>query len=194
MENKPKVNGAKKLTDNKFLNMYELEAHQRNGTVFPYQVASRAKNIDDLLAVSGSYKADAVAIYSTYKDKLVLIRQYRYPVGDYIYELPAGLIDDNESIIEAARREMKEETGLDFYPAIYHKINPWLSSPGMTDETCAIIFGVCEGIPTNQNQEDSEDIEVILADVDKAFDILTNEKVDVRAAMGIVLYLKGMRE
>lgn len=189
--NKPQVNGAKKITDNKFLNMYELEAQQRNGTVFPYQVASRAKSVDDLIAVSGKIKADAVAICSTYEDKLVLIKQYRYPVGNYIYELPAGLIDNNETIIEAAKREMFEETGLEFVPNKENEwnIKPWLSSPGMTDETCAVVFGECFGDPTNQNQEESEDIQVILADKEEALRILNNEIVDMRTAMTIIIYI-----
>lgn len=190
MTNKPQVNGAKKITDNKFLNMYELEAQQRNGTVFPYQVASRAKSVDDLIAVSGKIKANAVVISSTYNDKLVLIKQYRYPVGDYIYELPAGLIDNNESIINAAKREMFEETGLKFIPKENKwNINPWLSSPGMTDETCAVVFGECFGNPTNQNQEESEDIQVVLADKEEALRILNNEIVDVRTAMEIIIFL-----
>lgn len=189
MTNKPQVNGAKKITDNKFLNMYELEAQQRNGTVFPYQVASRANNVSDLIAVSGKINADAVAIFGVYNDKLVLIKQYRYPVGNYIYELPAGLIDENESIIEAAKREMFEETGLEFINEnIKWDINPWLSSPGMTDETCAIVFGECIGDPTNQNQEESEDIQVVLVEKEEAFRILNNEIVDVRTAMAIIIF------
>lgn len=43
-----------------------------------------------------------------------MIRQYRYPLDDYLYELPAGLIDEGEGPSEAAIREMKEETGMDF--------------------------------------------------------------------------------
>ena len=191
MTNKPQVNGAKKITNNKYLNMYELEAQQRNGTVFPYQVASRAKNVDDLIAVSEKINADAVVIASTCNDKLVLIKQYRYPVGDYIYELPAGLIDDNESIIEAAEREMFEETGLEFIPKENQwNTNPWLSSPGMTDETCVVVFGECFGDTTNQNQEESEDIQVVLADKEEAFRILNNEIVDVRTAMAIIMFLR----
>ena len=40
---------------------------------------------------------------------LIMVRQFRYPLNDYIYELPAGLIDPGESIKETAIREMKEE-------------------------------------------------------------------------------------
>lgn len=188
MYNKPQVNGACKTTNNKFLNMYDLDVQKRDGTKFSYQVASRAKNTCDLTAVSNNIKSDAVAIFGTYDDKIVLIKQYRYPVGEYIYELPAGLIDDGEDIISAAKREMFEETGLDFVPTeAQWNINPWFSSPGMTDETCGIVFGKCYGVPTNKNQEDTEDIQVVIADKEEAIRILNNEIVDIRTALAIII-------
>ena len=47
---------------------------------------------------------------------MVLIRQYRYALGGYIYEFPAGLVEAGEDFHQAAIREMKEETGLDLEP------------------------------------------------------------------------------
>ena len=179
-----RIEGATKTTDNRFLNMYELQAVQRDGTKFPYQVASRAKTVEDLRAISGKHTADAVAIFALYEDKIVLIRQFRYPVGDYIYELPAGLIDGDETIYEAAKREMFEETGLALTPQnTPHSDRPYFSSPGMTDETCSIVFGTCSGEPTNLNQEASEDIQVILVDRDECIRILAEEKLDMRTAL-----------
>ena len=187
--NKPKINGARKLTDSKFLNMYELDVQHRNGAEAKYFVASRAKTINDLAATSGEVKPAAVFMMSTYNQKLVLIRQYRYPIGGYIYELPAGLIDEGESPVEAAKREMKEETGLDFIPcATSWNAKPWLSSPGMTDEACTMIYGKCYGEPTNANQESSEDIQVVLVDAQQALRILNEETVDVRAAFAMISY------
>ena len=189
MNNKPAVNGVKKTTDNKFLNMYELIAQRRDGTEFPYQVASRAKDVTELVVWNGKVKADAVAILSLYGDKLVLIKQYRYSIGDYIYELPAGLIDEDEDILTAAKREIFEETGLEFVHdnKSQWNIKPWLSSPGMTDEACAIVYGECFGTPTNANQEDSEDIQVVLTDKEEAIRILNEEIVDVRTAFAIIM-------
>lgn len=185
--NTPKINGATKLTDNKFLNMYDLDVQHRNGASARYYVASRAKSTDDLAATTGEIKPAAVFMMSTYNQKLVLIRQYRYPVGGYIYELPAGLIDEGESPVEAAKREMKEETGLDFFPLnTAWTQKPWLSSPGMTDEACTMICGKCYGEPTNSNQESSEDIQVVLVDAQQALRILNEETVDVRAAFALI--------
>ena len=80
-----RIKGVKRLTDNRFLNLYELDARQRDGKAITYYVASRAKSIDKLKAVEGHRRADGVIMYGVYgenKDKIVRIRQYRYPLGD----------------------------------------------------------------------------------------------------------------
>ena len=185
--NKPKINGATKLTNSRFLNLCELDIQHRNGAASKYHVASRAKSVDDLCAMSSNTKPDAVAILAMLDNKIVLIKQYRYPVGDYIYELPAGIIDEDEDTITAAKREMFEETGLKFVPYPLQFLNrPLFSSPGMTDETCAVVVGQCYGTPTNNNQEDSEDIEVVLVDRKEALRILNEEKVDMRTAWALI--------
>ena len=112
-----RIKGVKRLTDNRFLNLYELDARQRNGEAIRYYVSSRARSTEDLKAVSGQRRADGVIMYGVYgenRDRLVLIRQYRYPLGDYIYEFPAGLVEPGEDVREAGIREMFEETGLRF--------------------------------------------------------------------------------
>ena len=79
-----RIKGVKRLTENRFLNLYELDARQRDGKAITYYVASRAKSIDRLKAVEGHRRADGVIMYGVYgenKDKIVLIRQYRYPLG-----------------------------------------------------------------------------------------------------------------
>ena len=114
-----RVNGIKKLTDNRFLNLYELDAQFRDGSHAPYYVASRRKSCDELKAVTHDNHPDGVILYGVYgekKDRLVLIRQFRYPVNGYVYEFPAGLVEPGEDMLEAGIREMFEETGLTFTP------------------------------------------------------------------------------
>ena len=113
-----KVNDIIKTTKNRFLNMYELDMVDENGKHGKYFVASRAEKIEDLKIVTRKNKADGVIIYSVYRDetgveKLVLIRQYRCPIDDYIYEFPAGLVDAGEDFKVAGKRELKEELDLD---------------------------------------------------------------------------------
>ena len=114
-----KVGEIKKLSNTPYLNFYEFEAVHRDGTAAPYFVASRAKKVEQLKAVSRQNKPDGVIVFGVYgenRDKVVLIRQYRYPVGRYVYEFPAGLVDEGEDLLTAGIREMYEETGLSFTP------------------------------------------------------------------------------
>ena len=59
---------------------------------------------------------------------------------------------------------------------------PFFTSVGMTDESCAMCFGYCDGEPTNAYQESSEDIQVVLADRDECRRILKEENVAVMCA------------
>ena len=102
-----KIGKIEKQTHNLFLNFYEMEAHFRDGHVAPYYVASRAKEISQLKAVTRQNKPDGVILYGVYgeqKDKVVLIRQYRYPLGDYVYEFPAGLVEHGEDLLSSGIR------------------------------------------------------------------------------------------
>ena len=114
-----KIQKINKQTENRFLNLYDLEAKDRMGSDIHYYVSSRAKTPNDLKINTRNEKPDGVIIYSLYgekKDRVVLVRQYRYPLDDYVYELPSGLVDQGEDYRQAGIREMKEETGLDFSP------------------------------------------------------------------------------
>lgn len=186
-----KVNDAEKITNNRFLNLYKLNAETKSGNPLEYLVASRAKKEYDLKAISQSEEPDAVAILGTTTNKeVVLIRQFRYPIGDYIYELPAGLIDEGEEILEAARREMKEETGLclEYFAEVVFK--SLYSSPGMTDENCAIVIGNVDGEVSNKGNEATEDIEVVLADKEEVIRILRDEKLCMKTALLLGWWLR----
>ena len=188
-----RIKGVKRLTENRFLNLYELDARQRDGKAITYYVASRAKSIDRLKSVEGHRRADGVIMYGVYgenRDKIVLIRQYRYPLGDYIYEFPAGLVEPGEDVREGAIREMFEETGLSFVPRDGGDFErPFFTTVGMTDESCGTVFGYCSGDPTSVNQEGSEDIQVILADRDECRRILKEENVAIMCAYMLMHFI-----
>ena len=188
-----RIKGVKRLTENRFLNLYELDARQRDGKAIRYYVASRAKGTEALKSVSGHRRADGVIMYGVYgeqKDRIVLIRQYRYPLGDYIYEFPAGLVEPGEDVREAGIREMFEETGMTFTPREGGDFErPFFTTVGMTDESCAMVFGYCSGTPSNEHQEAAEDIQVVLADRDECRRILREENVAIMPAYMMMHFL-----
>ena len=188
-----RVDGIKKLTDNRFLNLYELDAQFRDGSRAPYYVASRRKTVDQLKAVTHDNHPDGVILYGVHgeqKDKLVLIRQFRYPLNGYVYEFPAGLVEPGEDMMDAGIREMYEETGLNFSPVdggAYSR--PFFTTIGMTDESCGTVFGYCSGLPSVSNQEGTEDIQVVLADRTECLRILKEENVAIMCAYMLMHFI-----
>ena len=181
-------------TKNRFLNMYDLEVEDKNGGRHSYHVASRARKKDELKLSTKKNKPDGVIIYALYgelQDRVVLIRQYRYSIGTYIYEFPAGLIDEGEDFHIAGIRELREETGLTFHPievdSIYSK--PYVTTIGMTDESCAAVYGRADGNVSSKGQEDTEEIEVILADRKEVLRILQEENVSLMCAYMMMHFL-----
>ena len=181
-----RIRSAKKQTNNRFLNMYELEVAHRDGKTAPYYMASRVDDPQKIKAVTKVNTPNGVIMYGVYgekKDRVVLVRQYRYPIGGYIYEFPAGLVEPDEELVDAGVREMFEETGLVFTPVEAGSyMKPFFTTVGMTDESCGTVFGYCSGTPTNTNQESSEDIQVIVADREECRRILKEENVAIMCA------------
>ncbi len=199
MEERKHIIGLRKQTDNKFLNMYQADAVDRNGDEFKYYFATR-RNDGDLMSQTGELKADGIVIYPVLKydpSKIVLVRQYRYPLNTYIYELPAGLIDQGESEEEAAVRELCEETGLVFEPYTDYDAclkRPFVQSQGMSDECDVTVYGYASGTLTSLGCEDTEDIEAFIADKEEVRRILREEIVSMRAYYLLIQFLKSDKE
>ena len=189
-----KIRSIRQVTRNPRLNFFEAEAADREGKLFPYYIASRARTERELYMFDRQKRPDGVVIYSVYgeaRDRLVLLRQYRYPMDAYVYEFPAGLVEEGEDFRAAAVREMKEETGLDLavakVPAAFER--PFGTTVGMTDERCSMVFGTASGQISLKGLESSEDLQVILADRREARRILEEENVAVMCAYMLMHFI-----
>ena len=133
-----------------------------------YMNATR-RDMDDLVALKSdeefkSMLPDAVScvvILNGAQPKLLLTYEFRYPAGQYLLSVPAGLIDQSDTketnpIISTAKRELKEETNIGLSEEDHIEIiNPLLfSTPGMTDESNAL---VCVVISDEQRLELSQE-------------------------------------
>lgn len=188
------INSVEKLTDNRFVNLYNVKGENSKGHHSSYFVASRATDIEHLKLVTHENHPDGVAIYALYgekHDRVVLIRQYRYPINDMLYEFPAGLCEPGEDYRSAAVRELHEETGLVFRPieadAMFE--TPRYTTVGMTDESCATVYGYASGEISDRYLEKSEEIEVVLADRAEARRILKEERVALLCAYQLMHFI-----
>ena len=134
-------------------------------------------------------KHDAVVVVPFLKNpnRLVVTREYRLPIQDFEIGFCAGLIDGKETVEEAGRRELKEETGLDLKKVLCVS-PPLFSSPGMTNENVVMLFCEVEGELTGVNSEE-EKIEVFAVDLKGVEEILENPPCSMSQKLWPILYM-----
>ena len=151
--NPPKLTkeNIRQLYTSKFLNVFDLQYREGHH----YYNATR-RSTDDLVALKSleefrSMLPDAVSCVVIWapehgESRILMNREFRYPAGQFLLSVPAGLIDEEdkekeEPLLETARRELNEETGIELGERDeLAVINPCLfSTPGMTDESNALV-------------------------------------------------------
>ena len=119
--------------------------------------------------------------------KICMVNQFRHPVSENMYELPAGLIDDGENPETAAIRELQEEIG--YKPGRLVKISTFYTSPGFCDEKITL-FLATDLIKSKLPEDDDEFIEVewfTAQEIDRMCS--KNEIFDAKTILGFYLYL-----
>jgi ADP-ribose pyrophosphatase len=82
------------------------------------------------------HRGSAVMMAVDDKKRILLVRQYRLPANKYLWELPAGKVDEGENALQAARRELIEETG--YRARKWSKLASFFVSPGYVQERMTI--------------------------------------------------------
>ena len=72
------------------------------------------------------------------KNRILLVRQYRLPARDFLWELPAGRVDKGETVLQAAKRELQEETG--YKAKKWTKLAAFFVSPGFLAEKMTVFL------------------------------------------------------
>ena len=118
---------------------------------------------------------------------IYLVRQYRYAVGDYLLEIPAGTLEKNESPEQCAIRELSEE--IKMRPGSIKKIGTLYPSPGFIDEIMHLFL--CFDLkPAHGNTDFDENIEIVKMDIDSLKEmILSRELRDGKTVTAVLLYL-----
>ena len=126
------------------------------------------------------------------KDKILLVRQYRYAYGESIYELPAGKLDGAEDPKIAAARELEEEAGLKAGRLeLLFTVYP---TPGYTDEKI-YIYRAYDCQKTAAHLDEGEFLDVEYVPVSKAKEMLKNGELrDSKTIIALQAYLLSDKE
>jgi ADP-ribose pyrophosphatase len=170
----------------KYAILFAVSYLDRRGNPRRWEMVSRSETPR---CISGELQRPDAAIIVPYhlrEGKLVVIREFRVPVGGYQFGFPAGLLDPGESLAAAAGRELREETGLELV-RIYRSSPAIFSSAGITDEAIAMVFVEVQGTPNLRRLSDSEEIAIFLMDREEVGALLRRQGLVFGARSWLVL-------
>lgn len=118
------------------------------------------------------------------KKELYFVEQYRYPKKEIVLELPAGKLEKNLSILENAKKELKEEVGVIGENYIY--LGKAYASPGISNEDIHMYFCKVKNL-TEPTPDEGEILKPTLINIDKAVNmILNNEIYDAKTQIAVL--------
>jgi ADP-ribose pyrophosphatase len=116
---------------------------------------------------------------------IVLTRQYRHPLGQVIFDLPAGRANPGENPADAARRELAEETG--YTPGVIISLGRTSPFPGSIKVTQHLFFAH-ELVPGEQSLDHGEELEVHIRPFEEVYrEVLAGQHLDGALQMGVLL-------
>lgn len=139
-----KLKKLEKIYQGKFLTYYIGSFELENGGIKEYELVSRDPNLTVETFGQNPPAGVGMVTFNVGKTKVLLQREFRPATNRWIYNFPAGLIDKGETALEAAKREIKEETGLELVK-VDAVLPPSYASQGTSDELMQIVIGEVEG-------------------------------------------------
>ena len=116
--------------------------------------------------------------------EVVLEKQYRYPIGRVVTEIPAGKLESGEDPLEAAKRELYEETG--YIPGKMQYIGDYLGSPALLEERVTMYLAT-ELTKGDAHLDDDEFLEVFTMPLEEAYQrVMNNEFADAKTQLCII--------
>ena len=126
------------------------------------------------------------------KNRILLVKQYRLPAQQYMWELSAGRLDPGETPIQAARRELVEETG--YHAKKWQKLAEFYASPGFLAEKMTIYLAtkLTEGEKKPMEDERIETRWFTVRELDKAIE--SGKILDAKTQIGFLKWKRYVKK
>jgi ADP-ribose pyrophosphatase len=131
---------------------------------------------------------DCVAVVALDEQgNVLLVRQFRHPVGKFLLEIPAGGIDPGEEPVDSVRRELQEEIG--YFPHKIEKLGGFYSVPGYGTEYLHC-FLATDLVPSRLVAEDTDDIELVRVPKEEIPGLITSGEIcDAKSIAALLTFL-----
>ena len=131
------------------------------------------------------HNGGAVLAAVTDEGKMIMVRQYRKPAERIVFEAPAGKIDPGEEAINAAVRELKEETG--YTASKVTKLTEFYPSVGYSEEVLHLYL--CTELTEGETcPDENEALDVLAVDVNELFAMVMNGEIkDAKTIIAIMM-------
>lgn len=192
MKKIPVLNSMQKTRDTRFLKNYTLNYTNSEGGEKIYETVS---NFDYDCPEQLGQRASGVVIVGFAGEKILLCREFRMGVNHFVYNLPAGHIDEGENVEECARRELFEETGLAL-KRVRQVLSPSYASPDLSDSSAWVLFAEVEGeLPggASEHTEADEWIQPGFYSREETAELLKKERFSGRAQMAAYFFAEGFQ-
>lgn len=174
-----KFKSIEKIHSGKFITRYDIHYETESGKAITYEMISRepnVKNVDELR----HHKNNAVVLvmHDESREHILLCKEFRMAVGEKVVNFPAGLIDEGETVEQAAVRELHEETGL----TLINIEDVWkesYSAIGFANELNVVVVGTANGTIQPSDSE-REEIDAAWYSKDEVADLLKKERFAAR--------------
>ncbi|HSC36292.1 MAG TPA: NUDIX hydrolase [Chitinophagaceae bacterium] len=128
----------------------------------------------------------ATALALTEDGKVILVKQYRHPIGEVIYETPGGFIDEGEEVITGMKRELMEETGYDF-PHVEH-LGKIAANPALLNNFTDLFLATGGRKVAAQQLDYNEEIEIVLVSMEELIDMLKRQEIKQSLHTNCIFY------
>lgn len=164
----------------------------RKGRVFNFYAETITLPNDITLEMEIIRHPGAAAIVPFWDDQSILmLKQYRYAVDDFIWEIPAGTLEPDEDEMTCAARELAEETG--YHARNMEKLGAITPLPAYSDERIHLFMA--SGLTrASQNLDDDELLSVHRVELNQAMQMIADGKIqDAKTIVGLQLAANRLR-